>query len=91
MHRKITKLTKAGLVALILAFMVVGVAFALVINMDGDDNGDWGTDPLNCTPASPDCSRIIDDPQDVTSPAAVYYDVEDVFPTNDGDVFLFQA
>ncbi len=56
MHRKIKILSKASLVALILTFMVVGVAFALVITMDGDDDGDWGTDPTNCTIGAPDCA-----------------------------------
>lgn len=70
------------MVVLALVFGTVAVN-ALVVTVDGDDTGDWGTNPLSCTIGSAGCSRAISDPVDVTSPPAAFYDIINVGITND--------
>ncbi len=87
-----SKETRRFFVMLLVALMLVGVtavAYALVAVVDGDDTGDWGTNPTTCTIGNAGCSRIVDDgvARDVT-PVTDYYDIKSIFMTND-DTYLY--
>lgn len=80
-------------VLMMMLMMVTAVVYALTPIVDGDDTGDWGTNPTTCTIGVSGCARIIDDPLDVTengsSVSVPEYDVRQVFLTNDGvDLFV---
>jgi hypothetical protein len=69
----------------LLLLMVVGVALALGITVDGQLNpaDEWGVNAETCTIGSAGCSRVIDDGRDVSGPPTDWYDLENVHVTND--------
>ena len=85
------------LFALIMAFVIlISVAFALSITVDGDETilDEWGVNAQTCTLGASGCSRLVDDGQDVfdqSSNPYLYYDIDDFHVTNDATNFYLRV
>jgi hypothetical protein len=77
-----------------LLLMAVGIAFALVITIDGDRSpaNEWGVNPETCSIGTTGCSRFVSDNggvPDITSPNVPAYDIDNVHASNDGTNLYF--
>lgn len=85
MKKQIRLLKMAGFVSLLMGLLMVGVALATTITVDGNP-ADWPGHP-SCTAGDPGCSFLTSDPDEATVPDA--NDIVEVWVTNSpSDVYF---
>jgi hypothetical protein len=91
MSAKRGRKVKALAGAIALALLAFSIALALTPTVDGDDSGDWGTDPTGCNFGDTGCTRVLDDDQDIDPGVYDFYDVQHVYLTNDATYLYFRV